>query len=343
VSAAQLEQLRAIRDSIVARRNETPYPMAVPENPPNEVTVFGTAFRLRGATSGFGAQHPFGETQKRQEAARGKIVSRSNDLTLVTYNGVTAQQMAQLRAIAGDSGTSDTLAAFGTLFKVMPGPGAFDYEMDPQALRNILREVRTGKQFNDFLAVTAHWHQNRFAFQRYSNDHYPPAYQIAFAHAAIDQGADLFFAHGVHTLKGVEIYKGKPIFYGLSNFVFQSQMLRAWRDEGHQAPAALDGPIVGEGEVDEQNFARLQQRANQVALLTETHFERGRLVEVRLHPADLGPLNRPGSQYGTPRRPTPEAARKILEDVIEYSRPFGTKIRIEKDIGVIRMTGRSGD
>lgn len=333
VTAPQLAQLRAIRDAIVARRQEVPYPIAVPEDQRNEVTVFGKSFRLRGADA---AEHPFAANQRRLREQR-EISSRTNDLGLVTYNGVTAEQLSQLRAIAGDHGTGDTLAAFGTRFRVTVQPGEYGYEMDPQALRNILREVRTGKQFNDFLAVTAHWHQNRFAFQRYSNDNYPPAYQVEFAHAAIDQGADLFFAHGVHTLKGVEIYKGKPIFYGLSNYVYHSLMLRGWSDYGDQPPAPLDGPLVGEGESNEKSGARLLQPGNLVALLTETRFENGRLAEVRLHPVDLGPATLPGSKLGTPRRPDSETARKILEDVAAYSRPFGTEIEIESGVGIVRI------
>ena len=336
VTAPQLEQLRAMRDAIVARRGETPNPIEVPANNADEVTVFGTSFRLRGAEA---ADHPFAANQRRREQERGEVTSKTNDLNLITYNGVTAEQMAQLRAIAGDTGTGDTLEAFRTRFKIMPGPGEYDYEMEPQSLRNILREIRTGKQFNDFLAVTAHWHQNRFAFQRYSNDHDPPAFQIEFAHAAIDQGADLFFAHGMHTLKGVEIYKGKPIFYGLSNFVFQSQMVRTWSDHGDQPPAPLDGPIVGEGETNAVYWSRLQQPANLVALLTQTRFDKGRLVEVRLYPVDLGPIDRPGSQFGTPRRPSPAMARRILEQVIDYSRPFGTQIRVQGGVGIVHIPG----
>ena len=59
----------------------------------------------------------------------------------------------------------------------------------------------------------------------YSYDHFPADFEIKFAHAAIDNGDDFFLAQGVHTIKGVEIYKGKPIFYGVSNFVFQSGLM----------------------------------------------------------------------------------------------------------------------
>ena len=41
----------------------------------------------------------------------------------------------------------------------------------------------------------------------------------------VDAGADLFVGHGPHVLRGVEIYKGKPIFYSLGDFIFQNETL----------------------------------------------------------------------------------------------------------------------
>jgi len=41
----------------------------------------------------------------------------------------------------------------------------------------------------------------------------------AFAHTAIDAGADLVFGHGPHVLRGLEVYNGRLIAYSLGNFV----------------------------------------------------------------------------------------------------------------------------
>jgi len=50
----------------------------------------------------------------------------------------------------------------------------------------------------------------------------PNDIQKSVAHAAVDAGADLFLGHHPHVLQGVELYKGKPIFYSLGNFLFVS-------------------------------------------------------------------------------------------------------------------------
>ncbi len=44
--------------------------------------------------------------------------------------------------------------------------------------------------------------------------------QKNFAHAAIDAGADVILGHHAHILKGIEVYRGKVIFYSLCNFAF---------------------------------------------------------------------------------------------------------------------------
>jgi len=47
-------------------------------------------------------------------------------------------------------------------------------------------------------------------------------YQVEIAHAAIDAGADVVMGHGPHYACAVELYRGKPIFYGLGSFSFHT-------------------------------------------------------------------------------------------------------------------------
>ena len=48
------------------------------------------------------------------------------------------------------------------------------------------------------------------------------SYQRQIAHAAVDAGADIVMGHGVHYPLAIEIYKEKPIFYGLGCFSFHT-------------------------------------------------------------------------------------------------------------------------
>ena len=45
------------------------------------------------------------------------------------------------------------------------------------------------------------------------------AYEHEVSRAAIDAGATAVFGHHAHIFKGVEVYRGRPVFHGLGNFV----------------------------------------------------------------------------------------------------------------------------
>jgi poly-gamma-glutamate synthesis protein (capsule biosynthesis protein) len=42
-------------------------------------------------------------------------------------------------------------------------------------------------------------------------------YERALAHAAIDAGCDIVLGHHAHIVRGIEMYRDKPIFHGLGN------------------------------------------------------------------------------------------------------------------------------
>jgi poly-gamma-glutamate synthesis protein (capsule biosynthesis protein) len=45
------------------------------------------------------------------------------------------------------------------------------------------------------------------------------AYEQQVSYAALEAGADMILAEHAHTLRGIEFYRGKPIFHGLGQFV----------------------------------------------------------------------------------------------------------------------------
>lgn len=61
-------------------------------------------------------------------------------------------------------------------------------------------------------------------------------YERPVARAAIEAGADIVVGHHPHITRGVEFYKGKPIFHGLGNFV---TVTRALNVEKNAHPARL--------------------------------------------------------------------------------------------------------
>ena len=81
-------------------------------------------------------------------------------------------------------------------------------------LQSMVDDIEKAKTKADLVIVSQH-----------CGIHFVPAvladYQKDLAHAAIDAGADLVLQHHSHILKGIEVYKGKVIFYSLANFAIE--------------------------------------------------------------------------------------------------------------------------
>ena len=84
-------------------------------------------------------------------------------------------------------------------------------EEDIEAMKS---DVETWKERVDFLVVSFHWGISE------GGTHTVSLHQKVMAHHAIDAGADVVVGHHAHALQPVEIYRDKPICYGLGNFVF---------------------------------------------------------------------------------------------------------------------------
>ena len=97
-------------------------------------------------------------------------------------------------------------------------PGELTYTMNPRDLQDNLKSIKNGKQYSDFMIATIHAHQGDSILQSFLFEDHPPDFLVELAHASIDNGADAFVGHGPHILRGIEIYKGKPIFYDLGEF-----------------------------------------------------------------------------------------------------------------------------
>jgi hypothetical protein len=141
----------------------------------------------------------------------------------------------------------------------------------------------------------------------------------------------MYVGHGNHTIQGVEIYKGRPIFYNLGNFA-----VHRWG----ASDSAPTGDHMTAIERSESGNEWLQQYINLAALVAQTTYQDGVLREVRLFPVDLGVdrANRAWSKMSVAQTPSPELATRILTDVQKFSAPFGTTISIENGVGVIRVS-----
>ena len=74
-------------------------------------------------------------------------------------------------------------------------------------LRRLTDNIRRAKAENDLVFLLVHCHD-----EEGTSSVAPPAYLKEFSRAAIDAGASAVFGGGCHELRGMEVYRGKPIF-----------------------------------------------------------------------------------------------------------------------------------
>jgi hypothetical protein len=115
---------------------------------------------------------------------------------------------------------------------------------DPDDLAWMVNDIKKLRPQVDVLIVSIHW-----------GVHFIPAliadYQFEIGHAAIDAGADMILGHHAHILKGIEVYKSKPIFFSLCNYAFAMGSFaptkvcgRYWHTAlGHRFEVDLDHPV----------------------------------------------------------------------------------------------------
>lgn len=221
-----------------------------------------------------------------------------------------------------------------------PGDKAgYSYEPDPRDVASILRNVRRGKQFADFCIVTNHGHEPG----NWSQD--PPDYEQSFAHRVIDAGADAYVVHGPHQLRGIEIYKGRPIFYSLANFIYDELRTPVGADMfdvyGKDPRIDTDADVTvaeeAKGYPTAEGFVgALSAPVFYESVVTVSRFEQNQLAELRLYPIELGYSKRFANR-GIPRLAPAPQAKVILERLQKLSMPFDTQIAIENDVGVIRL------
>ena len=167
----------------------------------------------------------------------------------------------------------------------------------------------------------------------------PPEFLMEFARWTIDQGCDLFASSGPHFLRGIEIYKGKQIFYSLGNFIFHNETVQkqpepAYRRQGlghEHTPgdwgAARSGDHAYGFSVDPAFFR---------SVIAVCEYASGRLKEVTLHPVELG-FGKSLSQRGRPMLAKRKVADEILTSLQALSAPYGTTITNSDGVGVIRV------
>jgi poly-gamma-glutamate synthesis protein (capsule biosynthesis protein) len=147
---------------------------------------------------------------------------------------------------------------------------------DPAYLAEFKEDIARLRPQVDVLVASCHW----------GLKHEVLSYMTEIAHGAIDAGADIVVGHGPHFPLPVEVYRGKPVFYGLCNLSFHT---------GHRGRA--HGDWVG-------MLARVgidQKRINRATIQFVRHNERNEtlLCELKNEGGTLSEITKASAAFGT--------------------------------------------
>ena len=171
-----------------------------------------------------------------------------------------------------------------------PGTNILPITLDDRHFHRVRESIEAVRAAGaDLVVFSIHWGPNM--------RHVPPPDFKDFAHAVMDAGADIFHGHSAHVFQGIEIYKGKPIFYDT-------------------------GDLIDDYYVDEEH--KNDQQLLFLVYATSDGVERIELIPLLI-------------SYMQVNRATGAVFDEICERIGELSRAMGTEIRQEGDRLVIDL------
>jgi len=206
-----------------------------------------------------------------------------------------------------------------------PHIGTFPRQSD---LDELCESVEDARHRADVVITSLHCHEG--AHDGWNTD-VPADFMVTAAHALIDAGAHVVLGHGPHMLRGIEVYKSRPIFYSLGNFFFMLDSTPRVAPESYElygldpdaSPSDLDHVRNVQPDGRPRGFASDARFWESCVL--EIDCSAGRVESVQVHPVSI---IREGGRalFGVPALARRDDAGRILDRLAELSKPFGTRI-----------------
>jgi poly-gamma-glutamate capsule biosynthesis protein CapA/YwtB (metallophosphatase superfamily) len=201
---------------------------------------------------------------------------------------------------------------------------------NPEDAQRILRSIREAHAHADIVIVYQHNHVfSHRPFMALFEEGLPERlapndWLKKWVHQEVDAGADIIVMHGAPLLHGVEIYRGKPIFYDLGNFIYNVP----------PSIYTLDEPINWESVVAYVDFQGRNLKSVSFRPIAMNNVGEG---QPEIHNGYTN--NQFLDTRGLPAPATGRKATYILERLADASKPFGTTVEVKGDTAEIRLMG----
>ncbi|MEK3716583.1 CapA family protein [Paenibacillus sp. FSL R7-0333] len=189
------------------------------------------------------------------------------------------------------------------------------HEQDQQ---EIYRSIQDARERSDFVFVSLHTHEGEN--ENWYSD-YPAEFIETFARGAVDAGASCVFGHGAHFTRGVELYKGQPIFYNIGSLfmefeagesIVSPEMFTAYGYAENEAPSTLHKNRTKDSEGNWQGFYSDRKFSENFLVMFDLNVEENRF-DYELIPIDLRLTHPTVTKRGLPVLASDEAAASLVE------------------------------
>ena len=201
-------------------------------------------------------------------------------------------------------------------------------------MERIKRSIYEAQMQADYIIVSIHSHE--LSGDAKEN---PADFLQEFAHTCIDAGAHLVVGHGPHLLRPIEIYKNRPIFYSLGDFVIHNECIPHAPEEMYAKQGLTSDATMRELFFDRSaGYTRglMRDRRMLESVVPYVEMEGGKLKYLELMPIELNFEKKETWQKGNPRFSNKHG---IIERLSSMSAPFGTKITIDdRGFGIVDIT-----
>ncbi|HEY6007085.1 MAG TPA: CapA family protein [Geobacteraceae bacterium] len=156
------------------------------------------------------------------------------------------------------------------------------HDLAEGTVRAIAARVHAVKRAGDVVVASIHWGGN-WGYEI-------PLEQTTFARKLIDEaGVDVIHGHSSHHVKGIEVYRGKPVIYGCGDFINDYE--------------GIGGNEEFRGDLGLMYFAQMEAASGKLVGLRMVPTRMGRFRVNRASEQDVlwlrNTLNREGTRFGT--------------------------------------------
>jgi poly-gamma-glutamate capsule biosynthesis protein CapA/YwtB (metallophosphatase superfamily) len=251
---------------------------------------------------------------------------RGTRVGFLTCNAINNLLPFNLRAGIGKPGTA-FLRIYSSYEVADTQPGVqpiVHTQADEQDLQDIIDDIQKLRSQVDVLVWSPHW-------GLHSVPKVLAEYETKVAHMVIDAGVDLILGHHSHILKGIEIYKGKAIFFCLGNFAFD-----AWRLKTSAPKSELKIP----------NGSHPSQRNNigwmltlpiikRINIMGMTMIVKCFIAEKKIQKITVLPVMANSKWQPEPISASSREGKEIIKFLEESSEDFDTKLPIDGDEAIV--------